>query len=104
MIGKETNGYADATGEYEGTFTRWFCHEEMTVAREQGLNIIGVKESDPRFGAPDMALERSRAMTGGPGGGPVNDKAAENVELLDQVCFIVSGPMPAMPCDRSAAG
>ena len=67
----------------------------MAVAREQGLNIIGVKESDPRFGAPDMALERSRAMTGGPGGGPVNDKAAENVELLDQVCFIVRLPMPS---------
>ena len=66
------------------------------MAREQGLNIIGVKESDPRFGAPDMALERSRAMTGGPGGGPVNDKAAENVELLDQVCFIVSGPVDAV--------
>ena len=68
---------------------------------EQGLNIIGVKESDPRFGAPDIALERSRAMTGGPGGGPVNDKAAENVELLDQVCFIVRLPMP---CGWPAAG
>ena len=61
------------------------------MAREEGLHPIGVKEIDPRFGAPDLKMERSRAMTGGPCGGPVHEKAAENIELLDQVCFIVSG-------------
>ena len=88
--GKESNGHADASGDYEGTFTRWFCHEEMRVAREEGLHPIGVKEIDPRFGAPDLKMERRRAMTGGSSGGPVHEKAAENIELLDQVCFIVS--------------
>ena len=59
------------------------------MAREEGLHPIGVKEIDPRFGAPDLKMERRRAMTGGSSGGPVHEKAAENIELLDQVCFIV---------------
>ena len=29
-------------------------------------------------------------MTGGSSGGPVHERAAQNIELLDQVCFIVS--------------
>eukprot|EP01047_Picozoa_sp_COSAG01_P009926 COSAG01_NODE_415_length_17322_cov_14.785926_3_plen_857_part_00 len=84
----ETNGEPDKNGDYEGPFTRWFCHEEMAAARKHGLTIIGVKEDDPRFGAPNFALEKQRALTGGRGGGPVNEHAEDNVVLLDQVCFI----------------
>ena len=38
----------------------------MAGAREQGLNIIGVKETDPRYGVPDFAEEKERARTAGP--------------------------------------
>eukprot|EP01047_Picozoa_sp_COSAG01_P058502 COSAG01_NODE_6904_length_3445_cov_3.883465_3_plen_87_part_00 len=60
----------------------------MCAAREHNLNIIGVKEEDIRFGLPDFALERQRALTGGKDEGPVHEQALENIRLLDQVCFI----------------
>ena len=84
---KETKGVADVSGLYEGPFTRWFCHEEMTTAHEQELRCIGVMETDERKGRPDMGVEKSRALTGR-GGRPVNPNAIHNVHLLDDVCFI----------------
>ena len=60
---KEIDGLVDQAGEYEGPFTRWFCHEEMASARAANVNIIGVKESDPRFNEPDFAKEKERALT-----------------------------------------
>ena len=75
-------------GEYEGTFTRWFCHEEMGTAREQGLRFVGVMETDERHCKPDFALEKSRARTGGRNGGPVHDRVEENLRLMDDICFI----------------
>ena len=37
---KERDGMPDPHhGEYEGTFTRWFCHEEMHEALEAGLKV-----------------------------------------------------------------
>ena len=85
---KETDGVADINGLYEGPFTRWFCHEEMTTAHEKGLRCIGVMETDDRKGRPDFGLEKSRALTGGSGGGPVNPNAKHNVHLLDDTAFI----------------
>ena len=85
---KETDGVADMNGLYEGPFTRWFCHEEMTTAHEKGLRCIGVMETDDRKGRPDFGLEKSRALTGGSGGGPVNPNAKHNVHLLDDMAFI----------------
>ena len=85
---KETDGVADMNGLYEGPFTRWFCHEEMTTAHEKGLRCIGVMETDDRIGRPDLGLEKSRALTGGSGGGPVNPNAKHNVHLLDDTAFI----------------
>ena len=85
---KETDGVADINGLYEGPFTRWFCHEEMTTAHEKGLRCIGVMETDDRKGRPDFGLEKSRALTGGSGGGPVNPNAKHNVHLLDDMTFI----------------
>jgi hypothetical protein len=79
---------ADMAGEYEGTFTRWFCHEEMGTAREQGLRFVGVMETDERHCKPDFALEKSRARTGGRNGGPVHDRVEENLRLMDDICFI----------------
>ena len=67
----------DTTGQYEGTFTRWFCHEEMGTAREQELRFVGVMETDERHCKPDFALEKSRARTGGKDGSPVHDKHVE---------------------------
>ena len=84
---RETDGVADMNGLYEGPFTRWFCHEEMTTAHEHGLRCIGVVETDERKGKPDMGLEKSRALTGRRGG-PVNPNAMHNVHLLADVCFI----------------
>jgi hypothetical protein len=90
---RETDGEADKAGEYEGPFTRWYCHEEMATARKHGLTIVGVKEEDVRFGKPDFELERQRGMMGGKVGadgvcGPVHLQAPENLELLNKVCFI----------------
>lgn len=70
-------------------FTRWYCHEEMNAAREAGLHTIVVKEEDKRFGRPDIALEKERAMTlTARDGSPLHEFAAENLKLLDDVCFI----------------
>ena len=85
---KERNGLPDVNGEYEGPFTRPVCHEEMAAAREAKLNIVGLMETDPRFGQPNFAEEKRRALTGGRDGGPVSAAAAENVKLLDELCFI----------------
>ena len=85
----ETKGQPDPQGQYEGPFTRWFCHEEMATAHEAGLRCIGVMETDPRHGEPDFALEKERARTGGKAGGPVHSVHVEmNLRLLDEVCFI----------------
>eukprot|EP01046_Picozoa_sp_COSAG06_P014552 COSAG06_NODE_905_length_11625_cov_24.210394_4_plen_1137_part_00 len=83
----ETDPQLDSKGNYEGTFTRWFCHEEMRTARENRLRIIGVKEEDERHGKPDFGLEKSRCLSGGLDGTPVNTHARQNLVLLDQVCF-----------------
>lgn len=84
---RERDGQPDVNGDYEGPFTRWFCHEEMGTALEAGLHIIGVMETDPRFGVPDIKLERVRALTGR-NGRPVSARAHKNVKLLDEVCFL----------------
>jgi hypothetical protein len=88
-------GVADPNGDYEGPFTRWFCHEEIGTAREHELRFIGVMETELRHGKPDLALEKSRARTGhrhwAQGrhpGGPVHDEVEENLRLMDDICFI----------------
>jgi hypothetical protein len=85
---QDDSGQADKNGEYQGTFTRFYCHEEITEARKQRLTVIGVKETDPRFGAPDFGEEKSRAMCGGKNGGPVHKHAEENLRLLDDTSYI----------------
>ena len=86
---REKDAQPDPLGEYEGPFTRWFCHEEMATAREHGLQCVGVMETDERHGKPEFALEKSRARTGGRGGGPVHTRhVEENLRLLDELCFI----------------
>eukprot|EP01047_Picozoa_sp_COSAG01_P024822 COSAG01_NODE_1548_length_9950_cov_29.480865_3_plen_820_part_00 len=84
---KERDGQPDVNGQYEGPFTRWFCHEEMGTALEENLHIVGVMETDPRFGIPDFQLERQRALTGRDGR-PVSVRAPQHVKLLDSICFI----------------
>ena len=42
---KEKGGKLDSAGEYEGPFTRWFCHEEMATAHAESLRCIGVMET-----------------------------------------------------------
>lgn len=79
---------ADRNGQYEGTFTRHYCHEEMYTARMNNCHIIGVMETDARHGAPDWRLERTRALTGGPQGRPVHSYAEDNLKLLETVNFI----------------
>lgn len=60
----------------------------MAEARDADLQIVGVMEEDARHGRPKFDEERRRALTGGENGGPVHPQAAENILLLDQVCFI----------------
>jgi hypothetical protein len=84
---KETQNQPDLNGEYEGPFTRWFCHEEMTTAHAECLRCIGVVEDDERHSKPNFTLEKSRALTG-KDGAPVHAQAHHNVHLLDDVCFI----------------
>ena len=81
---KETDTLPDSNGQYEGTFTRWFCHEEMAAATANRLRFVGVMETEDRRGKPDFAQEKRRAL------GPplVNGHAPQNVRLLDELCFI----------------
>jgi hypothetical protein len=90
LSGRKENqdGNADSNGEYEGLFTRWFCHEEMSTAHAAGLRCIGVMETDTRKGAPDLSLEKGRAISGGPREQPVHPDAHANIHLLDDICFI----------------
>eukprot|EP01043_Picozoa_sp_COSAG02_P024011 COSAG02_NODE_1299_length_13382_cov_14.723858_4_plen_441_part_00 len=81
-------GVADTAGDYEGPFTRWFCHEEMSTAREQKLRFVGVMETELRHGKPDFALEKSRAQTAGDDGGPIHEDVEDNLQLLKDLCFI----------------
>ena len=84
---KETKRKADQHGEYEGPFTRWFCHEEMAAAHKAAVPFIGVQEPKDEHDKPDMALEKSRARTGN-GKGPVSPHVEQNLQLLDEVNFI----------------
>lgn len=88
---KERDGIPDPHhGQYEGTFTRWFCHEEMHAAMDAGLKIVGVQETaetDPS-NAPNFDMERERAMNGGEDGGPIHPEAARHLDLLKSVVFI----------------
>ena len=45
-------------------------------------------QTDDRYGVPDFAEEKQRALTAGPDGGPVSDRAEEIIELLDDIVFI----------------
>eukprot|EP01051_Picozoa_sp_SAG22_P013302 SAG22_NODE_1472_length_4342_cov_3.211171_4_plen_455_part_00 len=83
----ETEGRADLNGQYEGPFTRYFCHVEMAAAHEAQLRCVGVMESEERHGQPDFLLEKSRALSG-KDGGQIHPEAHLNVALLDTVCFI----------------
>ena len=57
---RETDGQAGPTGVYQGPFTRWFCHEEMAAARDEGLHIIGVMQIRwIRGSVSDLGLERA---------------------------------------------
>ena len=70
-------------------FSSRLCHEQMAAARKVGVWIVGVMETDDRHGKPDFGLEKSRARTGGEGGGPVHETHTEmNLQLLDKVCFV----------------
>ena len=60
----------------------------MNTAHAERLRCIGVKEEDERHGKPDFAEEKTRAMGGGEGGGPINENARHNIHLLNDVCFI----------------
>ena len=85
----EKDGQADTvTGKYEGPFTRWFCHEEMSTARQTVARIIGVMETDERHNKPDFVQEKLRAWTGGTGSGAVHEDVEENLKLLDDACFV----------------
>eukprot|EP01047_Picozoa_sp_COSAG01_P036979 COSAG01_NODE_2911_length_6875_cov_93.023318_3_plen_601_part_00 len=85
---KETEGEPDRNGQYEGPFTRWFCHEEMITAQDADCHIMGVMETDRRHGVPDFALEKQRALSGGEHGGRIHVSAEQNIKLLDNVCFL----------------
>ena len=53
------------------------------MTQDEDVHIIGVKETDPRYGVPDFAEEKQRALTAGPDGGPVSDRAEEILEILE---------------------
>eukprot|EP01046_Picozoa_sp_COSAG06_P102431 COSAG06_NODE_48596_length_331_cov_0.625000_1_plen_98_part_01 len=58
------------------------------MAHAERLRCIGVMETEERRCKPDFVLEKSRALTGGKDGGPVNANAARNLHLLNDICFI----------------
>jgi hypothetical protein len=87
----ETDNRPDPEGEYEGVFTRWYCHEEMNEAHVAGLKVVGVQEHASAPCRPDFALERSRALSAGRDAdgnpAPISPHAEQNLELLQSVCF-----------------
>ncbi len=89
---RETLRKADPNGEYEGPFTRWFCHEEMAAAHKAGVPFVGVQEQMIEHDKPDFALEKSRALTGGKdeagNTAPVSKHVEQNLQLLEELCFI----------------
>ena len=107
-VGADGVGIPDPSGQYEGPFTRWFCHEEMHKAHVCGLKFVGVKEDDSRFGKAHFGQEKTRSMNGKDDRttrncqncchcfgakatgrtGLVHKHAAANLHLLDDVCFI----------------
>ena len=88
---KELRRKADPNGEYEGPFTRGFCHEEMATAHRHCVPFIGVMEPMDEHDRPDFALEKSRARTGGKDAAgnpaPVSAHVEQNLKLLDELCF-----------------
>jgi hypothetical protein len=84
---EEVDRVPNPHGDYEGTFTRWYCHEEMTEAHRARVPFIGVMESMVEHGKPDKGLEQQRARTARDGG-PVSLFVEQNLRLLDEVCFI----------------
>ena len=85
----ETTGkpVPDSAGKYEGTFTRWYCHEEMNTAHGANVKVVGVEELDEGQGSPNRDLEKSRARSK-KDGGPVSPHVEQNLKLLDEVWFI----------------
>eukprot|EP01046_Picozoa_sp_COSAG06_P052164 COSAG06_NODE_8697_length_2094_cov_3.330827_1_plen_313_part_01 len=80
---KERDGNPDPTGQYEGPFTRWYCHDEMRTAREAGLEIVGMQETDDgRRAKADIGLEKAGAARS------KHTDWEQNVKLLDTVNFI----------------
>ena len=77
-----------ASGQYEGTFTRWYCHEEMHAAHNHKLKVVGVMATDEPHGKSNFAEEKRRARTGGTDGGPVSEHVETNLRLLDDYCNI----------------
>ena len=77
---KETNRKPDAAGQYEGTFTSWYCHQEMKEALDSGIKIIGIMETEDERGKPDFNEEKRRCEG-------VSEHSEQVVKLLDQVCF-----------------
>ena len=65
---EEVDRVPNPHGDYEGTFTRWYCHEEMTEAHRARVPFIGVMESMVEHGKPDKGLEQQRARTARDGG------------------------------------
>ena len=61
---KETAGQGDINGQYEGPFTRWFCHEEMATAQDNSLAFVGVMEQDERHGKADFDAEKQKDRRG----------------------------------------
>ncbi len=80
---KELGGVPDASGEYEGPFTRWYCHQEIATARSQRLPVIGVMEVDEGKNKADLAEEKCRARTGAADGGPISEHKEDVLALLD---------------------
>ncbi len=75
-------------GKYEGTFTRFSCHEEMNAAHKFGLKVIGVMEAKEHFGRPDFKQMKHRALNY-EDGKPAHEKYAKsNLHLLDDITFI----------------
>ena len=67
-------------GGNNALFGNPFCHEIMRVAQEAMLNIVGVMETDPRYGPADFAHEKQCCPA----------EWESNLRLLDQVCFLES--------------
>ena len=74
-------GGRQSAAEYRGLFSSHCCHEQVRIAQEAELKIIGALETDADRGVPDFGAESRSCLEG-------QAEAARCAWVLKEVCFV----------------